>query len=136
MVAEMREQLESHILTLREFPVVLSTFQSATKFDQETRDLYVDVAKRSSLVAAFGSDMDDDPAPGVKGANIVDGDPLQDEWDLVAVGPHFAAALAALDMGVVGPAGERRFNYAVTYDREVVLSLALSLLGRVLEAPL
>jgi EAL domain-containing protein (putative c-di-GMP-specific phosphodiesterase class I) len=135
MVTEMRSQLETHALTLREFPVVLSTFQSASNFEGATRELYEDLAKRSSLVAAFGRSMPDEPAPGVRGANIPDGDPLQDEWDVVAVGPHFAAGLAALDLGTTGPHGERRFNYAVTYDREVVLSLALSLLSRVLEAP-
>ncbi|MEA2499804.1 MAG: hypothetical protein QOH26_2209 [Actinomycetota bacterium] len=136
MVNEITRHLETHALTLREAPVVLSTFRSANNFEGETKELYADLAKRASMVAAFGSDMPDEPAPGVRGANISDGDPLQDEWDVIAVGPHFAAAFAALDLGPVGPAGERRYNYAVTYDREMVLKLALSLLSRVLEAPL
>ncbi|MCA1701995.1 MAG: EAL domain-containing protein, partial [Actinobacteria bacterium] len=136
MLLEMTRHLENHALTLRESPVILSTFQDVAKFQGESMQLYEDLARRASLVAAFGSGMPDEPAPGVRGGAIAAGDPLQDEWDVVAVGPHFSAAIAALDLGVVGPAGERRFNYAVTYDREVVLNLAFSLLSRVLEAPL
>jgi EAL domain-containing protein (putative c-di-GMP-specific phosphodiesterase class I) len=136
MLQQISRQLETHALTLRESPVILSTFQDQARFSGESKGLYVDLGKRAALVAAFGAGMPEEPGPGVRGTNIEPGDPLQDEWDVVAVGPHFAAAVAALDLGIVGPGGERRFNYAVTYDREIVLTLALSLLSRVLEAPL
>ncbi|MEA2461276.1 MAG: hypothetical protein QOH90_1453 [Actinomycetota bacterium] len=136
MLLDISRQMETHALTLRESPVVLSTFQDAANFKGESKKLYEELARRASLVAAFGAGMPEEPAPGVRGGQIALGDPLQDEWNVVAVGPHFAAAFAALDLGVVGPSGERRFNYAVTYDREIVLTLAFSLLSRVLEAPL
>jgi DICT domain-containing protein len=136
MLLEVSRQLETHAQTLREAPVILSTFQDKKHFVGESLGVYRELAKRASLVAAFGAGMEEEPAPGVRGADIAPGDPLQDEWDVVAVGPHFSAAMVGLDLGVIGPGGEKLFNYAVTYDREMVLDLAQSLLARVLEAPL
>jgi EAL domain-containing protein (putative c-di-GMP-specific phosphodiesterase class I) len=136
MLLEMSRQLETHAQTLREAPVILSTFQDKKFFAGESLGVYRELAKRASLVAAFGAGIEEEPTPGVRGSDIAPGDPLQDEWDVVAVGPHFAAAMVGLDLGVVGPGGERLFNYAMTYNREMVLDLAQSLLSRVLEAPL
>jgi hypothetical protein len=50
---------------------------------------------------------------------------------VIVVGPHFAGALAARDMGDTGPELTRRFEYALTYDRGLVLAAARSLLHRV-----
>lgn len=136
MLLEVSRHLETHAQSLRESPVILSTFQDEKNFGRESQDVYRDLAKRAALVAAFGVGMPEEPVAGVRGADISVGDPLQDEWNVVAVGPHFSAAMVGLDLGVLGPSGERLFNYAVTYDREMVLDLALSLLSRVLEAPL
>lgn len=54
---------------------------------------------------------------------------------MVVVGPHFAGALVALDLGDDCPEDQRRFDYAVTYDRDLVRKAAASLLARVEPAP-
>jgi len=41
--------------------------------------------------------------------------------------------LLARDLGDEGPDHERRFDYVVTYDRDLVLAAATSLLRRVTE---
>jgi len=115
--------------------VVLSAFQTAERFTPATRLRYADLAQRAALVAALGVNLDAAATPGVRGAHIGLGDPLTDEWSVVVVGPHFAGALVALDLGDDCPEDQRRFDYAVTYDRDLVLKAAASLLARVEPAP-
>ena len=56
----------------------------------------------SSLVGAFGVGLGEEPAPGVRGAHIDADDPLAGEWSVVVIGPHFAGALVARDLGDTG----------------------------------
>jgi hypothetical protein len=44
--------------------------------------------------------------------------------------PRFAAALAAKDLGDDGPDAERRYEVAVTHDRDLVIRAAEPLLRR------
>jgi DICT domain-containing protein len=81
-------------------------------------------------VAAFGAGLDTAPAAGVRGADVAVSDPLYQEWNVIVVGPHFSAALVARDIGDSGAQEYRRFDYALTYDRPLVLAAARSLLGR------
>jgi DICT domain-containing protein len=67
----------------------------------------------------------------VRGAHIGDGDPLLGEWSVAVLGPHFAAALVAVDLGDTGPENERRFDFALTYDRDLVVEAASALVRRV-----
>jgi hypothetical protein len=57
------------------------------------------------------------PGGRVRGADH----PLRGEWDLIVIGPRFAAALAAKDLGDGG---------AVTHDRDLVVRAAEPLLRR------
>ena len=79
--------------------------------------------------------MDPRPAPGVRGAALASGDALRDEWSIVVVGPHFAGALVAADLGDRGPDMARRFDFAVTYDRPLVVEAARSLMAHVVLSP-
>jgi diguanylate cyclase (GGDEF)-like protein/PAS domain S-box-containing protein len=56
---------------------------------------------------------------------------VRGEWDVVVLGPHFAAALLARDLGDTGPDLQRTFEYALTYDRDTVIRAAQALLIRV-----
>ncbi len=48
--------------------------------------------------------------------------------------PHFAAALVARDLGDAGPDAERRFDFVLTYDRDLVVDVAACLLSRIAAA--
>ncbi len=74
--------------------------------------------------------MGDNPETGVRGAAVSEDDPMVDEWDVAVVAPHFAALLAARDLGDEGPDLDRRFEFAVTYDRDLVIQAASSLMAR------
>ncbi|MDQ4026141.1 MAG: EAL domain-containing protein [Actinomycetota bacterium] len=124
-------QLEKEALALNEPPVVVASFQEERFFTDRTKALYSELAKRASFVAALGVGMAPEPVPGVRGANLPSDDPLRGEWVVLVVGSHFSAAFAGRDLGDPGPNVDRRFDLALTYDRDVVLQVAQSLLGRV-----
>ena len=63
-------------------------------------------------------------------------DPLCAEWTVLAIGPHYAAALIARehddDPAMFRDEGDRRFDFVITHDRGVVAAAARNLLERML----
>ena len=82
----------------------------------------------------IGAGVGAEPEPGVRGADLAPDDPLRLEWDMVVVGPHFAVALVARDLGDTGPDAERRFEYVLTHDRDLVIEVAADLMARMTHA--
>lgn len=109
-------------------PVLIACFQEARHFTPRTAERYAHIAQRSPLVAALGVGLGEEPIPGVRGAHLGPDDPLRGEWNVIVIGPHLAAALVARDLGDGGPEPERRFEFALTHDRELVATAARSLL--------
>ncbi|TQS42423.1 EAL domain-containing protein [Cryptosporangium phraense] len=120
--------LETKGLDSEEPPVVLGCFQHDRHLTPVTRARFANLAMSAGLVAAIGEGVSPEPVPGVRGAGLDPGDPLCAEWNVVVVGPHFAGALVARDVGDDGPEGQRRFDYVLTYERSLVLRAARSLL--------
>ncbi|WGL50561.1 EAL domain-containing protein [Nocardioides sp. BP30] len=131
LLVAMSKHLERQAMVLGGPAVVAATFQHAHQFTPATARRYARLAESAELVVALGLGMPDAPAPGVCGAAFDPADPIVDEWSLVVVGPHFAGALLARDLGDPGEDAERRFDYVVTYDRELVVAAASALLRRV-----
>jgi hypothetical protein len=50
---------------------------------------------------------------------------------VIVIGPHFAGALVAQDLGDSGPERDRRFVFASAYDRGLVIAAARTLMARV-----
>jgi DICT domain-containing protein len=111
---------------------VLSAFQDERFYTDSSNEIYEDLAERAAFVAALGVGMGPGPGEGVRGARLFARDPLRGEWVVAIVGPHFAGALAARDLGDDGPDHERRFDYAVTHNRDLVLQVALGLMVKVI----
>lgn len=112
--------------------LVLACVQDELRFTPATASVYADLATRSALVAVLGAAMPTTPAPGVRGVALGHEDHLRDEWNVVVLGPHYAAALLACDLGddpSLGP--DRRFRYVMTHRREVVIPAVRSLMARV-----
>jgi hypothetical protein len=86
------------------------------------------------LTVALGQGFAEDPVPGVRGASLAADDPLCQEWDIAVLGPHYAGALVARDLGDDGPDAERRFEFVLTFDRELVVEVATSLISRLSHA--
>ncbi len=109
-------------------PVLLACFQDACHFTPATAARFTRIAAHSPFVAAVGTGLSDEPAPGVRGANLDAASTMHGEWNVIVVGPHRAAALVARDLGDDGPDRTRRFDFALTHDRRLVVAAARSLL--------
>jgi EAL domain-containing protein (putative c-di-GMP-specific phosphodiesterase class I) len=111
--------------------ILLGTFQSAERFSQETRARYAELSQGLAFVAAFGHGMSPRPTAGVRGVNLADREPLGEEWVVVSIGPHQTSALISRDLGDDGPDLERRFEYALLSDRDIIERAARSLMLRI-----
>lgn len=123
--------LERQAMACGPMTVLLACMEHARFFGPGISARYQQVAQRAALVAVLGEAMPVQPVLGVTGARLLADDPLRGEWAVVVVSPHFAAALVARDLGDAGPASRRRFDYVLTYDRELAVTAATALMGRV-----
>lgn len=132
MLVEMAKHLEAEAAALSTPAVVLSAFQDAQHFTGDTVHRYEALGRTCPLVVAMGAGLPPEPVAGVRGANIGTADILAGEWSTLIVGAHYAGALVARDLGDSGPEHSRRFDYALTHDRSLVLDAAATLMRRVL----
>jgi len=131
LLVEISKQLEREAMRVGETCVTAATFQHARHFTVATEQRYRDLADRVGFVCAVGEDLSEEPVAGVRGATLSPDDPVLGEWDVTVIGPHFAAALLARDLGDDGPDMDRTFEYALTYERDVVAAATHALLSRV-----
>lgn len=124
--------LEAQARALGSEALIASAFQSADRFTPLTADRYRLLAARAAFVAALGVGMPIEPVPGVRGAALRDDDPLRGEWSVVVLGPHFSGALVAKELETSSERPD--FSYAVTYDRDLVVRAATTLLRQVARA--
>jgi diguanylate cyclase (GGDEF)-like protein/PAS domain S-box-containing protein len=136
LLLPMSHHLETSALGIGEGAVLLSAFQDARHFTRRTVSRYELLARGASLVGALGVGLDSEPVPGVRGAHIDPDDPLAGEWSVLVIGPHFAGALVAQDLGSTGRDADRRFVFATTYERGLVVAAARTLLARLVAVDL
>jgi EAL domain-containing protein (putative c-di-GMP-specific phosphodiesterase class I) len=131
LLVEVSRYLEREAARLGRTCLVLSTFQHVRHFTPQTRNRYRRLAVDVGFVAAIGEGISTQPLPGVRGADLDPSDPIRQEWDIVVLAPHFSAALLARDLGDDGPDLQRRFEFALTYDRDAVAGAAEALMTHV-----
>ena len=130
LLLELSRSIERQIANQGSAAVVISSFQEASYFTARTARRYEELAADAALVAALGVDMPREPAPGVRGVPLSAEEALRGEWNVTVLGPHFGAAFVARDLGDGGPDHERRFDFAMTHDRELVTEAARSMMRR------
>ena len=135
LLLETSMQLEQQGLDAAEPNLLLACFQEARHFSAATRSRYEFLATRAAFTGVLGHGMPVTPVAGVRGADLAADDPLRGEWDLVVIGPRFAAALVARDCGDGGEERQRRFDVFVTHDRDLVVRAAEPLLRRLVHQP-
>ncbi|MEP7179392.1 MAG: EAL domain-containing protein [Pseudonocardiales bacterium] len=131
LLIEMSKHLERQVIASGETAVVLAAFQHASFFTPQTRGRYTQLADTAAFVGALGLGMPAEPIPGVRGGLLEPDDPLVGEWDIVVIGPHYAATLVARDLGDGGADAERRFEFVLSHNRELAISVATSLMSRI-----
>ncbi len=127
-------ELELQAKRRRATSFVIASFQEERRFTPRIRVLYEELADELAFVAALGAGLPPEPAPGVRGATIAAGDPLRDTWNVVVVGAHFGAMLAARELPEVAADGQRTFDFVFTYDRDLVVECARTLMLRITPA--
>src|SRR4029453_16096199 len=130
LLVEMWMQLEHQGLDEAEPNVLLACFQESGHFTPATRSRYEFLATRAAFTGVLGHGVPIAPVAGVRGADLAADGPLRREWDLVVIGPRFAAALVARDRNDQGPDARRGFDVIVTHDRDLVIQAAEPLLRR------
>jgi EAL domain-containing protein (putative c-di-GMP-specific phosphodiesterase class I) len=125
-------QLESRLESDPDPSVLIGTFQRARHFTAATARRFTRYAEHTPFVGAFACDLSTTPAPGVRGARLAPDDPLADHWIVAVMGPHYAAAMVALDQhDDLTPDARRRFQYAVTHRRDIVAPIVEQLMARI-----
>jgi diguanylate cyclase (GGDEF)-like protein/PAS domain S-box-containing protein len=132
LLIEVSKHLEREAMRLGPTCTVVAAFQEARHFTPATAHRYRELVERVGFVAAIGEGLPVEPVAGVRGADLDAGDAVRGEWDVAVLAPHFAAALLARDLGDTGADRERTFEFALTYDRDVVADAAQALMSRVL----
>ncbi len=124
--------LEAQVAAQGESAVVFAAFQHARHFTPKSAARYEALAASAALVGALGVGLSAEPVPGVRGADLDADDALAGEWNVTVIAPHFAAAFVARDLGDTdGPDMERRFDFCLTYDRDLAIEAARGLLARI-----
>ena len=123
-------QIEAQAFRLGSLAVVLSTFQESSYFTTTTAARYSEMARSSALVGALGVGLSEQPTPGVRGVALDLADPLRGEWDVTVIGPHFAMAFVARELGDSGTDMDRRFDFAMTYYRDLAIGAARAMMSR------
>jgi DICT domain-containing protein len=128
----MSSHLERQAAAIGESCLVLTTFQTAAAF-APARRRYSALARGNAYVAVFGSGIADHAAPGVRGIDLDPEEPLSLEWNLVIVGPHFAAVLAARSDDPATDT-DSRWDYVLSHDRDLTVRAATTLMSRITRA--
>jgi len=140
LLRSLSKHLEYRAADPAEPSVLVAAFEDARYFDAAVVRRYTRLAEATLMIAAFGQDMPPTPAPGVRGTSLSDRDPLAQEWAVVVVAAHFSAALVARrprpEIPTYGarrldPSEELPYDFAVTYDRDLAIAAAQSLVQRI-----
>lgn len=129
LLLAMSRHLERQAAAIGESCLVLTTFQTAVAFARAQRR-YSALADGNAYVAVFGSGLADQPAPGVRGIDLDPEEPLSLEWNLVIVGAHFAAVLAARLIDPV-TSSDTKWDYVLSHDRDLTIRAAGTLMNRI-----
>jgi diguanylate cyclase (GGDEF)-like protein/PAS domain S-box-containing protein len=125
------KHLEAQAAAHGDAAVVLATFQEARHFTDASRGRYARLGQSAAFVGALGVGLASEPIAGVRGAALDEAEPLRGEWNVVVVTPHFAAAFVARDLDDRGPDMDRRFDFCMTYDRDLAVQAAAALMDRI-----
>jgi len=130
LLTAISRHIETEALTLPAGAVMLTTFQEAGHLTDDVRQRYARLAQRHPFIGMLGAGFPREPAAGAYGADLAEDDPVRDEWNMALVTPHFAVALVGRQVGDGASEDDRRFDYVLTHDRDVVIEVAGDLMTR------
>jgi PAS domain S-box-containing protein len=130
LVDAMSRHLERQAMASTDPVVVVGSLQNVLQYRASTARRFAALAAAGAIVVVLGRGVEDEPSAGVQGQHISSHDPIGREWTIAVITAHFAGALISTDCGDEGVDSARRFDYVVTYDRDIVLAAADIMLRR------
>jgi DICT domain-containing protein len=88
---------------------------------------------RGAFLAVLSADMTSTTmvGPTVRTGQLAPDDPLAREWNVIVLGPHYAVAVTARALDDPAAGDNRRFEYVVTHDRDLIIRAAFVLWARI-----
>jgi EAL domain-containing protein (putative c-di-GMP-specific phosphodiesterase class I) len=123
--------IEAQAVRSDDAPLVLTALEHARHYTAATRAQYRELAACCPAVVIFGQHLSAELDSGIRGVALPPADPLCAEWIVLTLGPLSTTALVAREHEPHPTAPDRRFDFAITYDRVLVTALARSLLRRI-----
>ncbi|MGI9019287.1 MAG: hypothetical protein ACR2G3_01080 [Solirubrobacterales bacterium] len=95
-------------------------------------DVYKELASELAFAAVLAVGMPTEPVPGVRGINVYEDDPVAGTWNVIVLSAHFSAMVAAKERPRTDKTQE--FDFIFTYNRDVIIECAQSLMLRIARA--
>lgn len=127
LLTALARELEDHARSAGPAGVLLVSGTSCPQEDGWAR--YRHLASQVAFVGVLGDGLASSPEPGVRTAPLAADDQLAGEWTVCVVSPHVAGAMTA--RAVADGPGDTRFDYCLTYDRDLVCGAARTLMARI-----
>jgi EAL domain-containing protein (putative c-di-GMP-specific phosphodiesterase class I) len=131
LLAAISHELELQAARRRHNSLIISSFPEAAEASDRIETIYNELAGDLAFVGALATNLPPTRAPGLRGVNIRDDDPLRGTWNVIVVSPHFTSMLAARESGHPGPGGEQMYDFLFTYDRDIIVECAQALILRI-----
>lgn len=120
--------IEQRAARLPHPPLLVAAFQHARNFTGATKAIYEDLARRLPFVAALGVGWEDEEVRHPRRVPFDPTDPLAKEWAVGIVTPFSAMFLAGREGDE--ELGAKTFDVVMTFDRDLAIEAADSLLRR------
>ncbi|WP_375479244.1 EAL domain-containing protein [uncultured Jatrophihabitans sp.] len=106
--------------------VLLAGFQHKTYFTAAKQARYRQLAAANALTVVLADGLASHDEPTYHIGPLAPHSPLGQEWLVIVLSPHFAAALVARDCGDPSADRNRQFDFIYTHNRDAVIDAARS----------
>jgi EAL domain-containing protein (putative c-di-GMP-specific phosphodiesterase class I) len=130
LLAAISRELERQAALRANSSLLISSFPGVDRWMSQMDEVYKELSAELAFAAVLAVGVPPEPAPGVKGINIHEDDPVSGTWNVIVISAHFAAMLAAKERPRVG-SEEQTFDFIFTYDRELIVECAQALTLRI-----
>lgn len=135
LLLHMSTHLEAQCVSNPEPSVLLAGFQHARYFSDSKLRHYQELAKHNVLTVVIAEGVASHAEPRFQVAPLLRGSRMRQEWAVIVLGSHYAAAFLARDCGDTGPDGQRRLDFVYTHDRDLVVAAGRCFLQELLPLP-
>lgn len=128
LLAAISRELERQAAQGHRTSLLISSFPEADLSTARLDTVYAELAANLIFVAALSVGLSPKSESGLR---IRDDDPLLGSWNVLVIGAHFAAMLAARETGHAQRRQDHEFDFVFTYNRDIIVECAQALMLRI-----